>query len=377
MRLIGKINTRRDALEFTHYLLKQGIESTFEAYDGKGPYNIWIYDEDQLIIAQKLLEDFIVDPNHYIDKERLKAPPEQQPTASETKRVHTTNLNTASPPRISFGRITLTILALCLIIFIWSEISTPQYGASPGVNALENLLSPPKKLLLYDFPKSLELLEELLQRYHPDDITEPQNLSTEGQALVYQYEHTPFWQGLYRLILTKSSNTPPQPLPQLFEKIREGEVWRLLTPIFLHADIFHILFNMMWLIILGNQMEFHLTPFKYLLFIGAVGIISNTTQYLMSGPIFLGFSGIITGMLAFIWVRQRIAPWEGYLLSRATIMFILFFVLLMFGLSLVSFLSQIAGYGSFTPGIANTAHIVGGIVGGILGNFKFFASKHS
>ena len=41
----------------------------------------------------------------------------------------------------------------------------------------------------------------------------------------------------------------------LFEKIRQGELWRLFTPCILHRDFLHILFNMIWVWILVKQIE--------------------------------------------------------------------------------------------------------------------------
>ena len=106
-----------------------------------------------------------------------------------------------------------------------------------------------------------------------------------------------------------------------FEKIRQGEVWRLFTPCLLHFDFLHILFNMAWLWILGKQIEERIHWKKLGLLILIVGIVSNTAQYLVSGPSFLGFSGIVVGMAGFIWMRQRNAPWEGYPLSRIVFCF--------------------------------------------------------
>ena len=38
-------------------------------------------------------------------------------------------------------------------------------------------------------------------------------------------------------------------------------------PILLHADIFHLFFNMLWLIVLGKQIEQRLKTGRYVLFI--------------------------------------------------------------------------------------------------------------
>jgi len=125
-------------------------------------------------------------------------------------------------------------------------------------------------------------------------------------------------------------------------------------------------------------MEPRLRFVRYVLFIVIVAIISNTAQYLMGGPYFLGFSGIITGMVGYIYVRQKIAPWEGYNVPNAVFYFIAIFILAMFFLQLVSFIMQIFKPKlGFAPGIANTAHIVGALTGIVLAKIPFFTWRTS
>ena len=197
----------------------------------------------------------------------------------------------------------------------------------------------------------------------------------EEKYLIQEFLSTSYWKGFYPKLLaifggTQESSSLEAPM---FEKIRQGQIWRLITPALLHADIFHILFNMLWLFVLGQQLEERMSPFRFILFMLIVGVVSNTFQYLMSGSNFLGFSGIICGMLGYIWIRQKKAPWEGYVLQPGTLLLLTVFVLALFVIQVVAFASQIMFGTTFSPNIANTAHLIGAGTGIILGQLTYFS----
>ena len=173
------------------------------------------------------------------------------------------------------------------------------------------VLSKAKKDLLYDYPKAYEIVDKLVKLYGIDKLEDPKALPQEGKDLMRKFTETPYWQGIYQVFLEHYHNISA-PVAPLFEKIRQGEIWRLFTPALLHSDILHILFNMLWLAVLGKQIEQRIGMGKYLLFILIAGVFSNTCQYLVGGVNFMGFSGIVCAMLTFICMRQKIAPWEGY-----------------------------------------------------------------
>ena len=132
---------------------------------------------------------------------------------------------------------------------------------------------------------------------------------------------------------------------------------------------------MLWLIVLGQQLEQRIGPRRYILFSLIVGVVSNTCQYLMSGPDFFGYSGIVCGMLAFIFVRQKVAAWEGYPLQKSTINFLLFFIVSMMLVQFLSFYLETQHGISISPGLANTAHITGAAIGALLGLTPLFSWK--
>lgn len=81
--------------------------------------------------------------------------------------------------------------------------------------------------------------------------------------------------------------------------VANGEWWRLITAAFLHAGIFHILFNMYALYILGPGLERFLGSRKFatLYFLSALG--GSTLSYWFSNPstLAVGASGAIFGLL--------------------------------------------------------------------------------
>ena len=69
------------------------------------------------------------------------------------------------------------------------------------------------------------------------------------------------------------------------ENVLQGQVWRLVTPIFLHFSFFHIFFNMWWLYDLGTQIEYRKGSKFFLTFVILLAITSNLAQFLLLGPI--------------------------------------------------------------------------------------------
>ncbi len=101
-------------------------------------------------------------------------------------------------------------------------------------------------------------------------------------------------------------------------EIRSGQVWRLVTPVFLHFGYLHLLFNMLWMYDLGNMLERRHGAARLLLFVLLVAVPSNLLQFLVSGPSFGGMSGVVYALLGFFWARGRVDPRYGMRLKSST-----------------------------------------------------------
>jgi GlpG protein len=272
--------------------------------------------------------------------------------------------------------ITAYLILFCFLLF------TSDFLTEPNVTEIvKNLPATPqvssaiKKTALYDYPKAYELEDKLIKIYGLDKLSQPEELPLPGKQLLQTFYKTPYWKGAYMQFFGKAKNKSGASLPPMFEKLSEGQFWRLISPSFMHYDLLHILFNMLWLFVLGKQLEVRLKAGKYLFLMALLAIFSNTCQYLMSGVDFLGFSGIICGFLTFIWMRQRVAPWEGYPLERTTFNFMMIFIGAMALIQLTSFYLELNHDLSISPGIANTAHLSGALFGAFLARWPVFGWK--
>ncbi len=270
-----------------------------------------------------------------------------------------------------------TILLVLLCTFLLG-LEYREYKADPNRPLAPKAPSTHvQEMLLFDYPSVAALANTLLQEYGPESLDPVSKLNEEGKALRRLFLTTPYWGGFYTEAVVRVSQRDFIPTPSispslLGERIRAGEIWRLVTPAFLHVNLLHLLINMTWLIALGSQIERKIPLFRYLLLIVLFAVVSNSAQYLMSGANFVGFSGVICGMVGFIAARQRTAPWEGYIFSQWLYSSVLFFIWALVAMSVVFFCIETYLHISVPIGLANTAHLSGLATGLLAGNMQWF-----
>jgi len=138
--------------------------------------------------------------------------------------------------------------------------------------------------------------------------------------------------------------------------IVQGQYWRFVTPIFLHANLLHVGLNMLNLAVLGVFLERLVGHLRYLFIYFVTGIVSIIASfYFMPQEISVGASGAIFGLVGaysiFVLMHRRAFPKHGI----PALLWLLFVI----GVNL--------GIGLFVPNVDNYAHIGGLLSGCLLG----------
>lgn len=143
--------------------------------------------------------------------------------------------------------------------------------------------------------------------------------------------------------------------------VAQGEWWRLVTPMFLHADFMHLLMNMFSLFILGPDLEKIAGKARFFTIFFLSGIFANLVTYFVQGVTYgphLGASGAIFGLFGaflalYYYTRDAMPELRQVILPMTVIGIVLTFL---------------------TPNINVTAHL-GGLVGGFLIGLPYFHPK--
>lgn len=140
------------------------------------------------------------------------------------------------------------------------------------------------------------------------------------------------------------------------EYIAQGEVWRLFTAIFLHGGVVHVMFNLYALYALGPLLEGYTGHTRFLTIFLVSGLYGSLFSYALSGPVSVGASGAIFGLLGGISIYFLKYHNNFGMQGRAILQ----------NMAIVLVLNLIIGFSSGF--IDNWGHI-GGLVGGALITF--------
>jgi len=143
---------------------------------------------------------------------------------------------------------------------------------------------------------------------------------------------------------------------QSAEDIWKGSYWTLVTSVFVHERLFHILFNVYWLWVFGSVFERAIGSAKFFVFVILAGFVTSSYQLAVSGNAGIGFSGVNYAFFGFMWVtRYYFSSFRGVLTeSVIKLMFIWLFACL-----LISFFGILP--------IGNASHFSGFLYGSAIG----------
>lgn len=128
------------------------------------------------------------------------------------------------------------------------------------------------------------------------------------------------------------------------------QIWRFVTPAFLHFSALHLIFNLMWWWYLAGLVERQLGSSKLLTLLLVGAVIPNLLEFLLSGPDFGGLSAVVNTLVGYCWIVGRMKP-DGEVKLQDGI-FIFMVVWLAIGFS-----------GLLGNNLANAAHLSGLAIG--------------
>jgi GlpG protein len=143
------------------------------------------------------------------------------------------------------------------------------------------------------------------------------------------------------------------------EDILHGQVWRLVTPTFMHFGVIHLLFDMWALSLFGSLIELRRGTRTLAMLVLVSAVVSNLGQalyYLESrGQLvpFGGMSGVVYALFGYVWMKGLYEPEQGMILHPSGVQMMLLWLVL--------------GVIGVIPNVANGVHIFGLIVGVLCG----------
>lgn len=156
-----------------------------------------------------------------------------------------------------------------------------------------------------------------------------------------------------------------------FPGLDRGQAWRLVTPIFIHFGILHLVFNLMWLWDLGGLIESRWKSVRFLCLVLIIGVLANAAQFAVNGDfthgihfanaLSGGMSGVVYGLFGYVWMRSKRDPSLHLRLNQQTVMLMLGWMIFC--------LTGMMGH------VGNTAHVVGLLIGVIAGLVDSRASE--
>jgi GlpG protein len=331
MRQLGTLQDEGQARRLADYLLTLGIPTQLNR-ETHG-WDVWVRHEDQLARAREEWRSFVAQPDDPRYQSAASRAREIEKAKREADRAFEKRFRSAGDiwdrPALQRSPVTAVVMGICVLLAVLTSLGATR---GPVVNGRE---WPLLDYLVFTAPEDRPVADIVAELF------EEQRRGERGP------------------IDLRSAIAEKRRADDGLAGLRRGQVWRLITPVFIHFGIMHLLFNLYAFYNLGGVLEAVRGSRWLLVFFILSGIASNVCQYVADyatgGALnwFGGLSGVLYALFGYLWMRSRYSPLPGiHLHPDVVIMMIIWLFLCMTGA-----LGQ----------IANTAHVSGLLFGMAVG----------
>jgi GlpG protein len=306
LRQIGSLSDEQRARHLADHLLTLGVATQLRREaDGWG---LWVLDEDRIALARQELDQFRERPDdprfHAASRAADTIRRDSQRREEEFRQNFRSVRDAWEGPNLRRRPLTFALIVACVVVY-----------------------------LLWSLPGTKNVVEE---------------------KLLFSVDRIEFIAG--QPVLRHGD----------LDDILHGQVWRLVTPIFMHSrrNFLHILFNLWWLNALGTLIEVRRGTLRLLGLVLISAVVSNLGQYLWMERIdpgrphfFLGMSGVVYALFGYVWMKGVYQPEQRMGVHPNTVNTLLIWLV-------------VCMTGMIGP-VANAAHFVGLVVGVVAGLMGF------
>ena len=262
MRQIGSLDSETLAQRFVDFLKTIDVSAQVDEDDGK--WVIWVRDENQLELAREEIEKFQADSEAEQYRQAGQRASEIRAAEIQKRMAVKKNLHQVrgnwSGPISKRAPVVMWLMVACIAAGVFSA-------------------------KFWDWSAAPSLVDSTLKFANIYDA---------------QWDGTPFY------------------------SVLRGQIWRIVTPIFLHGGIPHIGMNLYMLYVFGTRIEPKIGSPGFLALVLATAILPNLMQATFTGPNFVGISGVVYGLIGYMLVRRK----DGYHISQFLLIIVgVFFVI--------------------------------------------------
>jgi GlpG protein len=290
MRCIGSHSDSQQLDTFIAFLVTRQIGAHVDRE--ANPPLIWIKNEDQVAEATKLYAQFVANPTDpiYTDavgqaSEMLRSEARKRAEARKLIRNHASEMRFSRNYR---APLTVFLTVACVVSWVFQTFTLgPNTRRAGGSNPV---------------------FYTMLYRAFAFTAIPPNTMDKLGELSVDD--------------------------PRLrLHNLRRGELWRLVTPIFIHFGAAHIILNLLSFFQLGRVLEDRHGPLKLAAIIVLIAAVSNLVQCVVpvlwgGAPVARlndgwglsglgGISGVVFGLLGYAWISSRLDWRAGYFVPRS------------------------------------------------------------